>query len=102
MATNTDVVDNAAKKYGVPLWILRGVWGMETDFGRNVTTSSANAVGDFQFIPSTAKSYNYPLTNTPTPTQFQAQADSAAHYLSDLKKQHGSWDAALRAYSGGG
>ncbi len=93
----------AAKKYGIPAGILEGVWGMETNFGQDVKTSSAGAVGEFQFLPSTAGSYGYPLTNTPTVAQFQQQADAAAHYLSDLYKQHGNnWDAALKAYSGGG
>lgn len=97
-----DPVKRAAAQYGVPDYILRGVWGMETDFGTNVKTSSAGAVGDFQFLPSTAAGYNYPLTNTPNDVQFQAQANGAAKYLSDLYKQYGSWDAALRHYSGGG
>ena len=96
-------VSNAAAKYHVPRSILWGVWGMETDFGANVKTSSAGAIGDFQFLPSTARGYGYPLTNSPTPGQLQQQADAAAHYLSDLYNQHGhNWDAALKAYSGGG
>lgn len=101
--SQASAVTNAAKKYNVPQNILWGVWGMETTFGANVKTSSAGAVGDFQFLPSTAGRYGYPLTNTPSQAQLQQQADAAAHYLSDLYKQHGnSWDAALRAYSGGG
>lgn len=92
-----------AKKYNIPDWLLWGVWGIETSFGTNVKTSSAGAMGEFQFLPSTAGSYRYPLTNTPNDQQFDQQADAAAHYLSDLIKQHGgSQDAALRAYSGGG
>lgn len=92
----------AAQMHGVPASILTGVWGMETDFGRNVATSSAGAVGDFQFLPSTAKQWNYPLTNKPDLAQFQQQANAAAAYLQSLKKQFGSWDAALQHYSGGG
>lgn len=98
----TGMIDNAATKYHVPTAILDGVFGMETDFGKDVTTSSAGAVGLMQFLPSTARSYGYPLTNNPNTVQAQQQFDAAAHYLSILYKQHGSWDAALRAYSGGG
>lgn len=100
--TQFEYIQQAAVRWGVPAWILYGVWGIETDFGRNVATSSAGAVGDFQFIPTTAAAYKYPLTNHPDPTQFGQQADAAAHYLHDLFKSTGSWDAALQGYSGGG
>lgn len=93
----------AAKKYKIPLGVLVGVYGIETGWGSNVATSSAGAQGAFEFIPGTAHSYNYPLTNNVDAATFQAQADAAAHYLSDLSHQHGgNWDAALKAYSGGG
>jgi hypothetical protein len=96
------VLNQAGAKYGVPPALLFGVWGMETSFGSNVTTSPTGAEGDFQFEPATASSYGYPLTNSPTMAQFAQQADAAARYLSDLFKRTGSWDAALKAYSGGG
>lgn len=95
-------VDNAATKYNVPPEILYGVWQRETSQGQNVATSTAGAMGNFQFIPTTARQYNYPLTNTPSAKQFQDQADSAAHYLSDLYAQYGDWNTALQHYSGGG
>ena len=97
-----NVLNQAGAKYGVDPRILFGVWGMETSFGQNVSTSSAGAIGHFQFLPSTAAQYSYPLTNTPTMAQFTQQADGAAHYLADLFRRTGSWDAALKAYSGGG
>jgi membrane-bound lytic murein transglycosylase B len=97
------VIDTAAQHYGIPSAILKGVYGMETAYGTNVTTSSAGAMGAFQFIKSTAAKYNYPYTNDTGAGTFQQQADAAAHYLSDLYHQHGgNWDAALKAYSGGG
>ena len=97
------MIDTAAQHYGIPSSILKGVFGMETNYGQNVATSSAGAKGAFQFIQSTAKQYNYPWTNDTGPGTFSQQADAAAHYLSDLVKQHGgNWDAALKAYSGGG
>jgi hypothetical protein len=98
-----NVIDQAAAAWHVPSNILVGVWGMESSFSSsNIPTSSAGAEGPFQFLPSTASSYNYPLTGNPSPTQFAQQANAAAHYLSDLFHQHGNWDAAIRAYSGGG
>lgn len=96
------VLQQSAEKYGIPYNILAGVFGMETDFGQNIATSSAGAMGAFQFIPPTAKAYNYPLTNNPSAAQFRQQSDSAAHYLSDLYKEKGNWDDALHGYSGGG
>lgn len=96
------VIQESADKYGIPYNIIEGVWGMETDFGQNVKTSSAGAVGPFQFMPPTARSYNYPLTNNPSAAQYRQQSDAAAHYLSDLYKQHGNWEDALQAYSGNG
>lgn len=104
MATSpaqAQAIANAANKWHVPAWVLQGVYGLETSFGSNIKTSSAGAMGAFQFIPSTAAKYSYPLTNSPNDQQFAAQADAAAHYLSDLFHQYGSWDTALHAYSGG-
>jgi hypothetical protein len=94
---------SAAHQAGIPLSILLGVYGMETAFGKNISTSTSGAMGAFQFLPSTAQGRGYPLTNTPTVAQFQQQADAAATYLAQLFKQHGNdWNAAVTAYSGGG
>lgn len=96
------IIHASADKYHVPAWILWGVFGVETGFGKNVKDSSAGAKGPFQFMPATAKAYDYPLTNSPNVNEFQKQADAAAHYLSDLKKKYGTWELALRHYSGDG
>jgi hypothetical protein len=94
---------SAAHKAGIPVAVLLGVYGKETTFGANKSSSSAGAVGPFQFLPSTAAGRGYPLTNTPTAAQFQQQADAAATYLAQLFKAHGNnWNAAVSAYSGGG
>jgi hypothetical protein len=102
MASQESIVTAAGKKHGVPPNLLWGVYGVETSHGSNISTSSAGAKGAFQFIESTAHSYGYPYTNAHDEKTFTAQADVAAKYLSDLYREHGSWDAAIKAYSGGG
>lgn len=96
--THAQIIAAAAKKWHVPLWVMYGVWGIETGFGgasKHPTTSSAGAEGPFQFIPSTAAAYNVDVTN------FASSANGAAHYLHDLKKQTGSWNGAIEGYGGG-
>lgn len=96
------VVAAAAKKYGIPASVLWGVYGNETSYGSNVSTSSTGAQGAFQFEPGTAAEYHYPLTNKETSGVFKQQAEAAAHYLSVLiAANHGNVSAALEQYSGG-
>jgi soluble lytic murein transglycosylase-like protein len=95
-------INTATSKYNVPLDVFYGMFDNETSLGADVSTSSGGAVGPFQFVPSTAATYAYPLTNRPSLAQFQQQADSAAHLLSDLYNQLGhSWTNALAAYNAG-
>jgi hypothetical protein len=89
-------IARAAKRWGVPPWILVGMYGIETSFGRNVAVSSAGAQGPFQFLASTGAMF------PGDERKFGPAAESAAHYMHDLKQQYGSWDAALQHYSGGG
>lgn len=86
----------------IPWWVAWGVYGEETNWGRYIGTSSTGAQGLMQFEPDTAAAYHYPLTNHPDSVQSQQQFTAACLYLRDLEHEHGSWDAALRAYSGGG
>jgi hypothetical protein len=100
--TKQEIVAAAAAKYQIPTSVLWGVYGEETAHGTDVKTSSAGAAGGFQFLKSTAEAYDYPYTNDQSEQVFTEQADGAAHYLSDLHQQTGSWDSALQHYSGGG
>lgn len=87
----------AAKRWRVPLWLLVGVKLAETGSGVGIgDESTAGAQGPFQFIPETARTYHVNVNS------WQSSANGAAHYLHDLYREHGSWDAALQAYSGGG
>lgn len=97
-----DQLQTAANKHGVPVEIGWGQFGLETGFGTYIGTSSAGAEGLMQFIYSTAVQYGYPYTNYPTVKQSAAQMDAWARYMIALRHQLGSWDQALRSYSGGG
>ena len=99
--SNAQAIVSAANKYAVPVDILLGVFGKESTFGANHSTSSAGAVGPFQFMPGTAKTYGYPLTNTPNAAQFQAQADAAAAKLAHDAGPSKDWAAAITTYGGG-
>jgi hypothetical protein len=90
-------VSHNAKKYGVPANILWGVYGIESSYGANPSKNSLGYDGPFQFGPNEWRTYGGGnIKNVGT------SADHAAHYLADLKKKYGSWDAALKHYSGGG
>lgn len=94
-------VSGVARRFGLDPNTLWGVYGTETTYGKNISTSSAGAMGAFQFIPETAKTYGYPLTNHPNQRQFEAQTEAAARYLSVLiRENHGNVDAAVAQYSG--
>jgi Transglycosylase SLT domain/Peptidase family M23 len=47
----------AGIEYDVPWQVLAGINEIETDYGRNLSVSSAGAVGWMQFLPSTWKRY---------------------------------------------
>ena len=86
----------AAQQYGVPEAILYNLLGAESGFNPKAGPSSAGARGIAQFIPSTAARYGVDVTSA------ESSITGAAHYLSDLYAQHGSWVGALGAYSGQG
>ena len=93
---DSEVIRRAADKYDVPYEILWGMYGIESDYGRNLGPSSAGAKGPFQFLDSTARMYGVNVRS------LDSSANGAARYLRDLLKQKGDWDGAIRAYSGGG
>lgn len=79
MADQKAIITQAAQKYGIDPKILWGLYGTETSFGKNVSRSSAGAVGPFQFLPSTAKGMGV------NPNDFTSAAYGAAKYLSQYK-----------------
>jgi murein DD-endopeptidase MepM/ murein hydrolase activator NlpD len=50
----------AGKKYGVPWQILAAIHKVETDFGRDLSTSSVGAKGQMQFMDKTWLGWRYP------------------------------------------
>lgn len=84
-----------------------GMYGNETNFGflrnadQSIQSSPTGAVGPFQFEPSTAQTYHYPLTSSPNLKEFQQQANAAGWLLHANYKQFHNWRDALAAYNGG-
>lgn len=84
------------KKHGLPAGMLAGQWKAESDEGRNASTSSAGAKGDFQFKDATAAQYGVDVTD------FRSSASGAARMMADLLAQSGgNVDRALAGYNWG-
>lgn len=47
----------AGRRYGIPWPVLAAINAVETDYGRNLSTSSAGAIGWMQFEPATWKQW---------------------------------------------
>jgi hypothetical protein len=73
----------AAKRYQVPWQILAAINWVETDYGSNMSTSSAGAIGWMQFMPGTWQQYGVAAEGhgQPNPYSPQDAIFSAAHYL---------------------
>lgn len=73
----------AAKRYHVPWQILAAINWIETDYGTNLNTSSAGAIGWMQFMPATWQQYGVAADghSPPNPNNPQDAIFSAAHYL---------------------
>jgi hypothetical protein len=54
----------AGIEYQVPWQVLAGINEIETDYGRNLSVSSAGAVGWMQFLPSTWKTWGVDATGS--------------------------------------
>jgi murein DD-endopeptidase MepM/ murein hydrolase activator NlpD len=54
----------AGIQYDVPWQVLAAINEIETDYGRNLSVSTAGAVGWMQFMPSTWKRYGMDVTGT--------------------------------------
>lgn len=87
-ASEKAVVYAAARRHGIPGWLLWGVYGAENSW------IYSNGV-PFGLIESTYNGRTFHNSGLPE------AADLAAEVLARLKKEHGSLPAAVDAYSGG-
>ncbi|HEX4011707.1 MAG TPA: lytic murein transglycosylase [Solirubrobacteraceae bacterium] len=73
----------AGKKYDVPWEVLAAINAIESDYGRNLNTSSAGAIGWMQFEPSTWRQYGMAVDghSVPNPYDPRDAIFSAARYL---------------------
>jgi soluble lytic murein transglycosylase-like protein len=73
----------AGIQYNVPWAVLAAINDIETDYGRNLSISSAGAEGWMQFIPSTWKKYGVDATNSGTADPYNPvdAIFAAARYL---------------------
>ncbi|HWC87535.1 MAG TPA: lytic murein transglycosylase [Solirubrobacteraceae bacterium] len=73
----------AGIQYNVPWAVLAAINDIETDYGRNLSISSAGAEGWMQFLPSTWKKYGVDATNSGTADPYNPvdAIFAAARYL---------------------
>jgi murein DD-endopeptidase MepM/ murein hydrolase activator NlpD len=73
----------AGQQYHLPWQVLAAINGIETDYGRNLSVSSAGAVGWMQFMPATWSAYAVSVAGQPTPSPYDPRAAifAAAHLL---------------------
>ena len=95
-------VQQVAAQYGLSPQTLWGVYGTESSFGTDLSTSSAGAEGPFQFLPSTWATYG----GGGNIMNFSDSLVAAAKLLKGLgansDPSSSATAAALNHYSGGG
>lgn len=92
LAQQAQAIKEAAASAGIPVWVLLGVYGAESSYG----TAYQHGGTTYGYFGLTSPGLWNPSMS------FGQDAQTAANLLAKLFKQHGSWDAALQAYSGGG
>lgn len=91
-----EIFDQAAKKYNVPVELLKAIGKAESDFNPNAV-SRCGAQGVMQLMPATAKSLG--VTDSFDPEQ---NIMGGSKYIADLlKKYDGDTRLALAAYNAG-
>ncbi len=90
----------AGIQYDVPWQVLAGINEIETDYGRNLSVSSAGAVGWMQFLPSTWAKYGVDATGSGYADPYNPvdAIFAAARYLNAAGASHNLWNA-IYAYN---
>jgi cell wall-associated NlpC family hydrolase len=85
----------AGRRYHVPWQVLAAINSIESDYGRNVATSTSGAIGWMQFMPATWLEYGVdvdrrgrPDAGRPNPYDPQDAIFSAARYLAANGARH--------------
>jgi cell wall-associated NlpC family hydrolase len=80
----------AGHRYHVPWKVLAAINSIETDYGRNLNTSSAGAVGWMQFMPDTWREYGVSTNpkRKPDPNDPNDAIFAAARYLAANGARH--------------
>jgi soluble lytic murein transglycosylase-like protein len=75
---------SAARRYGVPWSVLAAINRVETSFGRNLSVSSAGAIGWMQFMPGTWAGYGVDANGDGVANPYDPvdAINAAARYLS--------------------
>ncbi|HEX4033954.1 MAG TPA: lytic murein transglycosylase [Solirubrobacteraceae bacterium] len=84
------IYQSAASWYGVPWQVLAAINEVETNYGTNLDTSTAGAIGWMQFLPSTWKRYGVDASGAGARDPYNA-ADAvfaAARYLAAAGAAH--------------
>ena len=83
-------------QYGLPPALLDNIWAAESGRGRNRGPSRTGAMGDFQFMPGTAKQFGVNVMD------FQSSAGGAARYFAQLLRMfRGDHRKAIAGYNWG-
>jgi hypothetical protein len=102
-APDPSEIAQVAAQYSIPPAILYAVGEVESGYSDAVIsgqqTSSAGAVGAFQFMPATAQAYGVSVQQLAG--NYSLQLNLAARMLHDLFERYGSWQGALSAYNSG-
>lgn len=98
------LAERAALEFGVPLWIIMGVIGVESGGDQYAYNAGSGAAGIMQITEGTAKYLGLKIDwETGVDERFDMEKNvmAAAKYLGKLYERFGQWSLALTAYSGG-
>lgn len=94
----------AVQEFGVPLWVIMGVIGVESGGDQYAYNAGSGAAGIMQITEGTAKDLGLKMDwETAVDERFDMEKNvmAAAKYLGELYQKFGQWSLALTAYSGG-